>query len=47
MVSDVSGAGNNWAHGHFHYGGLYEEQVLETIRSSNTFYLAVEDCDSL
>ena len=27
FVSDVSGAGNNWAHGHFGYGNQYAGQL--------------------
>lgn len=41
FVSDVSGAGNNWAHGHFEYGARYGEEINEKIR------WAVEECDSL
>ncbi|KAF5842818.1 Tubulin/FtsZ family, GTPase domain-containing protein [Dunaliella salina] len=41
LISDVSGAGNNWGHGHHVYGPQYHEQLLDTIRST------VEDCDSL
>jgi tubulin epsilon len=31
-VSDVSGAGNNWAVGHFFYGQKYEESIIELVR---------------
>lgn len=41
MISDVSGAGNNWAHGHNVYGPQYHEQLLEKIQR------CVEECDSL
>ena len=37
----MSGAGNNWAHGHFEYGGRYREILYEKIRKE------VERCDSL
>mmetsp|Transcript_17923 Transcript_17923/g.32719 ORF Transcript_17923/g.32719 Transcript_17923/m.32719 type:complete len:435 (-) Transcript_17923:313-1617(-) len=41
MVSDVSGAGNNWAHGHEVYGKQYGGAILESLRH------AAEECDSL
>mmetsp|Transcript_11073 Transcript_11073/g.19222 ORF Transcript_11073/g.19222 Transcript_11073/m.19222 type:complete len:473 (-) Transcript_11073:121-1539(-) len=41
LISDVSGAGNNWAHGNHHYGPRYHDQLLEKIRHT------VEDCESL
>ncbi len=41
LVSDVSGSGNNWAHGHEIYGPKYEENILESVRRN------VEYCDSL
>ncbi|KAG2495742.1 hypothetical protein HYH03_006339 [Edaphochlamys debaryana] len=41
LVSDVSGAGNNWAHGHHCYGPQYHDAILDKIR------LTTEDCDSL
>ncbi|GIL43207.1 hypothetical protein Vafri_1011 [Volvox africanus] len=41
LVSDVSGAGNNWAHGHHVYGPQYHDAILDKIR------LTTEDCDSL
>ena len=41
LVTDVSGAGNNFAHGHFYYGPRYGEGVLEAVRA------AAEACDSL
>jgi tubulin epsilon len=37
----VSGAGNNWAHGHYGYGPKYREVLTERIGK------AVEQCDSL
>ncbi|GAQ85193.1 Epsilon tubulin [Klebsormidium nitens] len=40
-ITDVSGAGNNWAHGHQVYGPQYRESIFESIR------IAVEPCDSL
>jgi tubulin epsilon len=40
-IMDVSGAGNNFAHGYYHYGPLYHEKFLDHI--SHT----VEACDSL
>ena len=41
IVTDVSGAGNNWAHGHAVYGPAHRDAFLEAVRS------AVESCDSL
>lgn len=41
MLADVSGSGNNWAHGHHVYGPQYRETLLECVRSE------VEQCDSL
>ena len=40
-VKDVSGSGNNWAHGHEVYGPQYGEEILEAVRA------ATEPCDSL
>ena len=41
IVTDVSGAGNNWAHGHAVYGPAKREEFLEACRR------AAESCDSL
>ena len=41
VISDVSGSGNNWAHGHEVYGPKYHEEILEKIRWE------VEECDSI
>ncbi|KAG2385601.1 hypothetical protein C9374_003416 [Naegleria lovaniensis] len=41
FISDVSGAGNNWAHGHEVYGPQYHDEVLDKVRRE------AEDCDSL
>ncbi|KAL7681316.1 putative tubulin [Plasmopara halstedii] len=41
LVTDVSGSGNNWAHGHCLYGPKYKEQLEDKLRC------AVELCDSL
>jgi len=41
LVTDVSGAGNNWAHGYEVYGPAHREHFLEATRR------AVESCDSL
>ncbi|CAD8162857.1 unnamed protein product [Paramecium pentaurelia] len=40
-INDVSGAGNNWAHGFYHYGNQYEKHIEERLRKT------VEQCDSL
>eukprot|EP00898_Chlorokybus_atmophyticus_P000688 jgi/Chlat1/161/Chrsp1S03103 len=40
-ITDVSGSGNNWAHGHNVYGPQYQESLLDKIRQ------AAEVCDSL
>ncbi len=41
LVYDVSGAGNNWAHGHHGYGPQYRDALSEQLRR------AAEACDSL
>jgi tubulin epsilon len=41
FLTDVSGAGNNWAHGHCMYGPKYRDELLQKI------HRAVELCDSL
>ena len=41
ILTDVSGAGNNWAHGHYEYGPKYHDDILEKVRYN------VEHCDSL
>jgi hypothetical protein len=41
MINDVSGAGNNWAHGNHYYGPKYKQDILEKIRK------VAEECDSL
>lgn len=41
LLYDVSGAGNNWAHGHHGYGPQYREPLCEQLRR------AAEDADSL
>ncbi|RHW69754.1 epsilon tubulin [Trypanosoma brucei equiperdum] len=41
FVSDVSGAGNNWAVGHMEYGDKYIDSITETVRGQ------VERCDSI
>eukprot|EP00761_Pharyngomonas_kirbyi_P005542 gb/GECH01005547.1/.p1 GENE.gb/GECH01005547.1/~~gb/GECH01005547.1/.p1 ORF type:complete len:452 (+),score=88.34 gb/GECH01005547.1/:1-1356(+) len=41
FLSDVSGSGNNWAHGHEVYGAKYESELLDKVRRE------AERCDSL
>lgn len=41
LLYDVSGAGNNWAHGHHGYGPQYREPLCDQLRR------AAEDADSL
>lgn len=41
LITDVSGAGNNWAVGHYEYGEKYREKISEVIRKT------VEKCDCL
>jgi len=41
MLTDVSGAGNNWAHGYAMYGPKYHDNLVESVRA------AAEHCDSL
>lgn len=40
-ITDVSGSGNNWAHGHHLYGPMYRDSIEEKVR------FAAEQCDSL
>jgi tubulin epsilon len=40
LIRDVSGAGNNWAHGFYEYGSLYTNTILEKINK------VLEECDS-
>lgn len=32
LITGVSGSGNNWAHGHHHYGPRYRDELLEKVR---------------
>jgi tubulin epsilon len=41
FVMDVSGSGNNFAHGHYYYGPQYREKFEESLRFN------AEQCDSL
>nr|XP_057946105.1 tubulin epsilon chain-like [Doryrhamphus excisus] len=41
LLTDVSGAGNNWAVGHLTYGSTYREEILDKLRK------AAEQCDCL
>ncbi|GAB5361502.1 hypothetical protein AAMO2058_000718500 [Amorphochlora amoebiformis] len=41
LIKDVSGSGNNWAHGHCVYGKQYSKDILEAVRRE------AETCDSL
>ena len=36
LITGVSGSGNNWAHGHHHYGPRYREELLEKVRGAAT-----------
>ncbi|CAK0911277.1 unnamed protein product, partial [Prorocentrum cordatum] len=40
-ITDVSGSGNNWSHGHCHYGPMYRDTIEERVRQQ------AEHCDSL
>lgn len=40
FIKGVSGAGNNWAHGHHHYGPKYCDSILEKVNKM------LEECDS-
>ena len=40
FIQDVSGAGNNWAHGFYGYGSKYKEYILDKISKN------LEECDS-
>lgn len=41
VISDTSGAGNNWAVGHLEYGDRHGEDIIESVRHT------VEACDSI
>lgn len=41
LLSDVSGAGNNWAHGHYGYGPQYRSALHDRLQTTT------EACDSL
>ena len=41
LIKDVSGSGNNWAHGHCVYGPKYHDKIYNAVRQ------ATELCDSL
>mmetsp|Transcript_31380 Transcript_31380/g.55184 ORF Transcript_31380/g.55184 Transcript_31380/m.55184 type:complete len:483 (+) Transcript_31380:66-1514(+) len=41
LIRDVSGSGNNWAHGHCVYGAQYSDAIMEAVRRAS------EACDSL
>jgi tubulin epsilon len=41
LIKDVSGSGNNWAHGYNEYGPRYHDKILNKVQKS------VEACDSL
>jgi tubulin epsilon len=41
LLYDVSGAGNNWAHGHHGYGPQYRAAIADRL------YRCAEECDSL
>lgn len=41
FISDVSGAGNNWAVGHMEYGDRYVDMIAESVRGQ------VERCDCI
>ena len=41
LITDVSGAGNNWAVGHYEYGQQYKEKIVDVIRKT------AEECDCL
>jgi tubulin epsilon len=40
FIKGVDGAGNNWAHGNYHYGPFYRESIIEKINKQ------LELCDS-
>jgi tubulin epsilon len=40
LVTDISGSGNNFAHGYYEYGNLYHQQI------SNTLRRCLEQCSS-
>jgi tubulin epsilon len=40
FIKDVSGAGNNWAHGFYEYGKMYSKEIIQKIEK------VLEECDS-
>jgi tubulin epsilon len=40
FIKDVSGAGNNWAHGFYEYGKTYSKEIIQKIEK------ILEECDS-
>lgn len=40
LIKDVSGAGNNWAHGFYEYGALYTKVIVDKLEK------VLEECDS-
>jgi tubulin epsilon len=40
LIKDVSGAGNNWAHGFYEYGAQYTHTIIEKLEK------VLEECDS-
>lgn len=40
LIRDVSGAGNNWAHGFYEYGSLYMKDIIEKLQKM------LEECDT-
>ncbi|XP_028809471.1 tubulin epsilon chain [Denticeps clupeoides] len=41
LITDVSGSGNNWAVGHWTYGSMYRDRIVEQVRR------VAEQCDCL
>jgi tubulin epsilon len=40
LIKDVSGAGNNWAHGFYEYGTMYKDIIIQKLNK------ILEECDS-
>ncbi|EFJ05451.1 hypothetical protein SELMODRAFT_431557 [Selaginella moellendorffii] len=39
LITDISGSGNNWAHGHNFYGPKYSDTIIEKVRREGFFLL--------
>jgi tubulin epsilon len=38
IIKSDSGSGNNWAQGYHHYGSIYRDQILDSLRKEAEWY---------